>query len=53
MSRKIRVIVWVMMVVLLASCSSTKPLKKSHSIEGMSESEFVENVIRMPGDGMP
>ena len=49
MSRKIRVIVWVMMVVLLASCSSTKPLKKSHSIEGMSESEFVENVIRNAG----
>ena len=49
MSRKIRVIVWVMMVALLASCSSTKPLKKSHSIEGMSESEFVENVIRNAG----
>ena len=33
------------MVVLMASCSSTKSLKTAHSIEGMTESEFVENVI--------
>ena len=35
----------VLMVMLLASCSATKSLKKSHFIEGMSETEFVENVI--------
>ena len=35
----------VLMVMLLASCSATKSLKKSHSIEGMTETEFVENVI--------
>ena len=39
----------VLMVVLLASCSATKSLKKSHSIEGMTESEFVENVIENAG----
>ena len=34
------------LLVALASCSSTKSLKKSHSIEGMSEVEYVENVIK-------
>jgi hypothetical protein len=33
------------MVAFLASCSATKSIKKSHSIEGMTETEFVENVI--------
>ena len=37
------------MVVLLASCSATKSLKKSHSIEGMTEMEFVESVIENTG----
>lgn len=45
MSRKITVILWVAMVVLLASCSSTKSLKPKSSIEGMTETEFVQNVI--------
>ena len=34
-----------LMVAILASCSATKSIKKSHSIEGMTETEFVENVI--------
>ena len=36
-------------VVLMASCSSTKSLKKVHSIEGMTEAEYVENVIEHAG----
>ena len=35
----------VLMVALFASCSASKSIKKSHSIEGMTETEFVENVI--------
>lgn len=34
-----------MLVALLASCSSTKSLKKSQSIEGMTEMEYLETVI--------
>jgi len=37
------------LVALLASCSSTKTLKKSHTIEGMNETEYVENVIAHAG----
>ncbi len=33
------------LIALLASCSSTKTLKKSHSIEGMTEMEYFEAVI--------
>lgn len=40
----------VLIVVLLASCSTTKSIKKSHSIEGMTEMEFVESVIENAGD---
>ena len=39
----------VLMVALFASCSTTKSIKKSHSIEGMTETEFVENVIENAG----
>ena len=39
----------VLLLVALASCSSTKSIKKSHSIEGMSEVEYVEKVIRNTG----
>ena len=39
----------VLMVAFLASCSATKSIKKSHSIEGMAETEFVENVIENAG----
>lgn len=39
----------VLMVAILASCSATKSIKKSHSIEGMTETEFVENVIENAG----
>ena len=39
----------VLMVALLASCSATKSIKTSHSIEGMTEKEFVENVIGNAG----
>ena len=45
MRRRIEWLWWTFMVVLMASCSSTKSLKTAHSIEGMTESEFVENVI--------
>ena len=45
MRRRIEWLWWTFVVVLMASCSSTKSLKTSHSIEGMTESEFVENVI--------
>ena len=40
----------VLIVVLLASCSTTKSIKKAHSIEGMTEMEFVESVIENAGD---
>lgn len=40
---------WMLMVAFFASCSSTKSVKKSHSIEGMTETEFVENVIENAG----
>ena len=49
MSKKIIVILWVAMVMVLASCSSTKSLKSTHSIEGMTETEFVQNVIQNAG----
>ena len=49
MSRKIIVILWVAMVMVLVSCSSTKSLKSTHSIEGMTETEFVQNVIQNAG----
>ena len=39
----------VLMVAFLASCSTSKSVKKSHSIEGMTETEFVENVIENAG----
>ena len=39
----------VLLLVALASCSSTKSIKKSYSIEGMSEVEYVEKVIRNTG----
>ena len=39
----------VLIVVLLASCSTTKSIKKAHSIEGMTEMEFVESVIENAG----
>lgn len=45
MSRKIHIVLGVIMVAFLASCSSIKTLKKSQSIEGMSEKEYLENVI--------
>lgn len=40
---------WGLIVVSVASCSSTKTLKKADSIEGMTETEFVENVITNAG----
>ena len=39
----------VLIVVLLVSCSTTKSIKKAHSIEGMTEMEFVESVIENAG----
>lgn len=50
MIRRFYHIVGIMVLVaLLASCSSTKLLKKAHSIEGMNEVEYVENVIAHAG----
>ena len=37
-------------VMLLASCSSTKMLKKNHFIDGMSEVEYVEKLINHVGE---
>ena len=37
------------LVLAFSSCSSTKTLKKSHSIEGMTEREYVENVMTNAG----
>ena len=37
------------LVLLLASCSSTQSLKKSQSIEGMTDTEYVESVISHAG----
>ena len=45
MRRKIEWLWWTLMVVMMASCSSTKTIKMSHSIEGMTETEYLENVI--------
>ena len=49
MIRKIGIVCWVMVLMLMASCSSTKTLKKSSSIEGMSEKEYLEHVISNAG----
>ena len=37
------------LVLAFSSCSSTKTLKKSHTIEGMTEREYVENVVTNAG----
>ena len=51
MTRRFYPILGVLVVlVALASCSSTKSLKKSHSIDGMSEVEYVENLIANTND---
>ena len=39
----------VLLVCMLASCSSSRLVKKSQSIEGMSEMEYVENVLEHAG----
>ena len=50
MNRRVSITLWsLLMVLLMASCSSTKTLKKSHSIEGMTESEYIGNVISNAG----
>lgn len=50
MNRRVSITLWsLLMVLLMASCSSTKTLKKSHSIEGMTESEYIGNVILNAG----
>ncbi len=36
---------WMVLVLLLSSCSSTKTVKKSVSIDGMDETEYVETVL--------
>lgn len=38
-----------LLVVILASCSSVKSLKKSHSIEGISKTEYLEKVLSKSG----
>lgn len=49
MKRLYHIVGIMVLVVLLASCSSTKSLKKAHSIEGMDAVEYVENVIANAG----
>ena len=39
-----------LLVMALASCSSSKMLKKSHSIDGMNEVEYVEKLISHAGE---
>lgn len=46
MSRRISHGLWMLVwVLLLASCSSTRSVKKVQSIEGMTEKEYLENVM--------
>lgn len=50
MMRRFYPFVWAMMLMaMLASCSSTKSLKKSHSIEGMTEVEYLGKVMENTG----
>lgn len=49
MRRKIECLWWTFLLMLMVSCSSTKTIKKSHSIEGMTETEYLENVIDNAG----
>lgn len=39
----------VILISILSSCSASKSLKKSHSIDGMSEMEYLENVMARSG----
>ncbi|MBE6275948.1 MAG: DUF4292 domain-containing protein [Bacteroides sp.] len=50
MMRYIGIIGWMVLVLLASSCSSTKTVKKSVSIEGMTETEYVETVISNASD---
>lgn len=49
MRRNIECLWWTFLLVLMASCSSTKTIKKSHSIEGVTETEYLETVIDNAG----
>lgn len=50
MTKRIPIILLVVLTALLAvSCSSTKSLKKHQSIDGMTETEYLENVITNAG----
>lgn len=49
MRRNIECLWWAFLLVLMASCSSTKTIKKSHSIEGVTETEYLETVIDNAG----
>ena len=49
MRRNIECLWWIFLLVLMASCSSTKTIKKSHSIEGVTETEYLETVIDNAG----
>ena len=50
MMRYIGILGWMVLVLLASSCSSTKTVKKSVSIEGMTETEYVETVISNTSD---
>lgn len=50
MMRYIGIIGWMVLVLLASSCSSTRTVKKSVSIEGMTETEYVETVISNASD---
>lgn len=50
MTRRFYYIIWVLVLTIaFASCSSTKSLKKAHSIDGMTETEYLECVIKNAG----
>jgi hypothetical protein len=50
MTKRIHPILWSLLLMLaLASCSTTKTLKNAHFIDGMTETEYMEHVITNNG----
>ena len=50
MTKRIHPILWSLLLMLaLASCSTTKTLKNAHFIDGMTEAEYIEHVIANNG----
>ena len=46
MNKRVFVVLWSVLIMgILGSCSSSKSLKKSYTIDGMTESDYVETII--------